>query len=640
LTNSTAYSGGGESLLLGQSFDEPVYGITGPGLLATVNFTFVLPGATFVRFLEAYVTDDNMYSTDLLANSVSGRVTTNMPHPQFWWWTDDTDGARKWDADNAEWYFVPGDVSAKTHGAGPIPSETVNDADRGLSTGTTVYFTGNFSYDTATRMVWDETNKTYYATGAINISTYVWDYGDGVVDVYTGGNLTDLTDHVYTAYNQAGYLVNLTVYTGASKTGNYWSSTWRYQGPTPDDTVPMWRDVGVVDIWPSLIPFEGWNPYMNGTWGSDWFAPWWFDIESAWLPNVNDAYWNYTVPPAAAQYWGLYTGTVVPSADKRLYPAYTGYAYGSYVKQAGYFAAANDTDVGKALTSFSAAPAGYKYRYYDRDFSASYNNLDSIVMINSTSRTVFNSTLGDVWYNQAVADGSSTLAISSWVRYYDADSSGTYTAGEAVYYDYYPRGTVLGQWTSVKQAWDLVGDLWDSIGEPYPGSGLQGEGPGLNILITANNYGSVSETCTVNLYAIGIAVEAGASPVQKLSVEQIGQWTGVVMMPHSGSGWNLACNWLPAENSVYMLLATIETDQLSSGADQILSNNFLSKSVSNIAIFNMTSLELVPPWMVWNKYLCDINNDGTVGPADFSWITSNFGNRIVGNDYYAIIPTS
>jgi hypothetical protein len=627
LVNATAYSGGGESILLGQLFTEPLaVGPTGSGLLATIEFTFVLPGATFVRFLEATVTDDNMVSYDLLANSGDGRVTTSKPHAEFWWWTDDTDDM--------------GDVSAKTHGAGPIPAETVNDAERQLSAGTTVYFTGNFSYDTATRMVWNATSKAYEPTGAININTYVWDYGDGFFDVYTGGNLTALANHTYTAYNEDGWLVNLTVYTGASKTGNYWSSTWRYQGPALDDTVPMWRDVGIVDIWPSLVPFQNWDPYGNGTWGSDWYMPWWYDSTDFWLPNTNDPYWNYKMPPTASQYMGL------TSADKRLYPNATGYNYGTYVKT-------GDTDIGRTLVRFTyysggsylgTAPAGKTYLYYDHDFTTTYGNLDSIVLINGTEvsgritrnpttnafSAVFNATLGDVWYNQAVANGQTCINTGTWVRYYDAEPSGNYTAGEHIYFDYYTRGIVNTGWTTVKEAWDTVGNTAD------------GEGPGLNILVTANNFGSVTETCTVNLYAIGVAVEAGASPVQKLSVERIGQWTGVAMGPHAGTGWTVACNWLPTDNSVYVLLATIETDQLSSGADQDLTNNWftMTKPVSNIAIFNMTSLQLVPPWMIWNKYLCDINNDGTVGPADFSWITSNFGNRIVGNDYYNIIPTS
>jgi hypothetical protein len=209
--------GTGESIILGQTFTWSGNSATGEGLLAQINFTFVLPGATEVRILEATVYDTNLDEYSLLGGSVSGKVKTNEPHAEFFWYTTD--------------------------GLNPLPNHTVSEGGDTLTHYDIVYFNASESYDVS-NLVWNATSEAFEADGGYpDIASYDWDFGDNT----TGTGLT--TSHIYQDYNQAGYLVNLTVTDGE---GSKWSSTWRYAGPNPDDTVPMWRDVLIVDIWPSM----------------------------------------------------------------------------------------------------------------------------------------------------------------------------------------------------------------------------------------------------------------------------------------------------------------------------------------------------------------------------------------------------
>lgn len=281
-TNSITMSSGGDWILLGQNFNTQVFGITGSGTLATINFTFVLPGATFVAFTEAKVYDDALTAYDLLAGSVDGRVTSTMPHPSFTW------------------------VSADGPTYNPLPSKTIYDGGRTTyNQGVAVNFTST-SYD-VTNMVWNGT--AFNLVGGANIVALLWQYADGKSDYYSvaGGNYSTKAQHMYAAYNQAGWVVNLTAWNGA---GGYWSSTWRYQGPDPANTVPMWRDVAIVDIWPSLIPFDEW---ANGT-GSSWYSPWWFDTSDFVIPNTASPYWNYQMPDDWCDSYGIAHGTTVKQA--------------------------------------------------------------------------------------------------------------------------------------------------------------------------------------------------------------------------------------------------------------------------------------------------------------------------------------
>jgi hypothetical protein len=390
---SSYYSipGTGESILLGQAAtNASLY--TGDGLLASVNFTFVLPGACEVKFLEAKVFDSSFVEYDLLGGCVSGKLDSNMPHPTFTWSTVD--------------------------GLNPLPDHTFSDGGDDFQHYDVVSYDASASYDVQ-NLVWDVVDGWEPGAGYPDISEYMWDFGDGFTsndvrlqnhvfangsvlrlgdadigtslitfasnetywDADTSGgftagdsicidvsgtgwynstedttvygatpaNGTDLSgftiyekhedsgatatmwdvgeeiyedmqymldadyctvsvgaatiDHIYSAYEFAGYLVNLTIMDGEN---SYWSTTWRYGGPHDDDTVPCWRDVAVVDFWPSLMPFEIWD---NGT-GADWWAWWWYDTVDYTIPRIDSYYWNYEAdnifgPGSHASDWGL-----------------------------------------------------------------------------------------------------------------------------------------------------------------------------------------------------------------------------------------------------------------------------------------------------------------------------------------------
>jgi hypothetical protein len=546
--------------------------------------------------LNAKVWDNDLVKTDL--TGIDGRVKSDVPHPQFWWWTSDVAGVNK--AGNMTF-----------HGTGPLPDHEVSDGGRMLPYATTVYFTGNFSYDVS-NMVWNGT--AYVLNASDSITKYRWEYGDGEVDEYFGDNLTDLTDHVYADYNQAGYLVNLTVW-GGGGASDCWSSTWRFTGPSPDDTVPMWRDVGVVDIWPSLIPYQNWDEL-----GDDWYSYWWYDSSDFYMPHTKDPYWNYNMTDLYCYYYDL------PNKDMRLWPTQAPYNASSRVNP-------SDTDVGRNLTKFIA-----KEKWYDQDVDSAYGVNDSIVYLVNASLTKFNSTLGDIVLNgPAVDDGSSVSAFKSYQRYYDANLSGNYSAGEHVYRDYVTMGKVSGDTTTVQEAWDELGNS--------PSLDYGDEGPGLNILVTANNYGSVPEDCLINLYAIGVSLKnSGVSPafapLQVISVEQIGTWTWTIGA-RAGTGWALTVNWLPSINATYVLIATIDIADGATIDDQSRADNYfvLNTAVSNIGAFNKTSLSMVPAGWMNAKYMADLakGGDGGVGSADLTYFLSQYGNNAKATPYQAPI---
>lgn len=241
------------SIQLGQYSTVKDCTATGDGVLASINFTFVLPAATPVSFLEAVVYDNDMNVYDLLPNSADGAVSSNRPHPVFTWTTID--------------------------GLNPLPNHTFTDGGDSITHYDVVSFNASGSYP--------------------SITNYRWEFGDGVVDE-GAGKVT--TTHIYQDYNKDGWLVNLTVWSGSE----YWSSTWRCPGPNPTDTVPMYRDVSVVDIWPSLPPYELWDED-----GLDWWAWWFFDSTDYWVPGSEDAYWDYTLPDSFCMDFGIDNDTTV-----------------------------------------------------------------------------------------------------------------------------------------------------------------------------------------------------------------------------------------------------------------------------------------------------------------------------------------
>jgi hypothetical protein len=586
LKNSTSLSSGAEYIILGQNFENETLGVTGSGLLARLNFTFVIPGPTSVRVLDARVWDNALLET--LCSGNDGYVKSDRPHAAFAWTTDDE--------------------------MNPVPDSNIYDAGRNIPYWTTVHFDATGSYDT-TNMVWNGT--AWELVGGANLTEYMWDFGDGMTsndmrldpyvapytqyslvkagdldeawplvnfqdnetyfdadlsENYTSGDSiclwngtvnddgdmifisdwdsvlfgdavanesilsaftiyemhTDgyslpnavyqaaknntlydgtgllgeyvymdmqyvrdpkygavsagavMEDHIYSAYKQTGYLVNLTVWDAS---GEYWSTTWHYQGPAPTDTVPMWRNVGIVDIWPSLIPYENVEEYDD-----DWYAWWWYDSTNYILPHTADPYWDYRLP-------------------------------------------------------------------------------------------------------------------NSYCSSYELD---------------------IG--TTVKEGWEQLGT--------FPSRVYGDEGPGLNILVTANNYGSVKEKCLINLYAVGVALKnAGTqalnyNPVTVMSFEKIGTWTRTIGSG-LGSGWACTTNWLPSKNATYVLFATIDIADGATMVDKNRADNtyVLPTPVSNLNDWNFTSLSMVPAGWMGAKYLCDIGKggNGKVEITDLNLLLSQFG---------------
>jgi len=623
--DSYTVSSGGEYIILGQSYKSNVNS-TGSGWLANVTFTFVLPGATFVNFQEAKVWNDTLYEFSLLGNSYSGRVKSDRPHPVFSWKTDD--GMNPLPAKNST-YTPP----TRSIGTGQI-----YDGGRLVQvpgSATIVHFNASASYDVS-HMTWN--GSAYNLVGGAGLATYAWDFGDGG----TGTGIT--VDHQYLAYNKTGWLVTLNV---TDDDGVYWMSTWRYQGPDPSNTVPMWRDVGVVDIWPSLAPYYSWDKGNHNP-ADDWWNAWSYDSTDFWLPNTADRYWNYNLSDS---FCDVNTGYGVTSPDYRLWPNFTGYAEGSRVKP-------TDADVGLPLIDLVDYNFYRVYRsdgttavsvlyyindvdagasmYFDADGSGGVSSGDSIIGMsrlctsaNTTDGTplswVFNSTLGDtVTDGPGIANGTA-LSFFSWGdSYNDVNSNLQFDAGEWMYWD---------------EA-DATGSQGTVSGDPNPTvkQGYEDFGVGaLYVLVTANNYGSVTENCRITLYAVGVALKTTSTypdytPVQVTSVEQIGLWTTKIR-GGAGTGWGLEAHWLPSKNMTYVLFATIDIADASTFADQKRSDNYyvLNKPVSNIANFNRTSYALVPAGWVNNAYLCDLSNaagtgsDGRVTSADLNFLLNNNG---------------
>ena len=263
----------GESgVQLSQNF-ETDYNVTGEGVLVSLNFTFVLPGATAVEFLESIILDPDLTAIELTA--FDGRVKSNLPRPLFTWSTAD--------------------------GRNPLPQHSIYDGGDTIVHGDVVTFNASLSYDVC-NLYWDGIAYVPDANYP-DIVYYRWEFGDGTFE--EGADKAVVT-HTYTSYKKEGWLVNLTVW---DSEGEYWSSTWRYGGPASGNTVPMWRDVAVVDIWPSLPPYEMWDEY-----GEDWYAWWWFDTTDYWIPYVEDPYWDYHLPDSYCDDFGLPHGTTVRQA--------------------------------------------------------------------------------------------------------------------------------------------------------------------------------------------------------------------------------------------------------------------------------------------------------------------------------------
>lgn len=298
-------SAAGELILLGQYFTQPLT-VTGSGILATLRFKALYPQETKLTILAATVWDNSLVRHNLMPPSQGGEGDTvwdpflimTVPCPKFTWKTDD--------------------------GINPLPTHTVYEGGRTTTTGTVVHFNASQSHDVG-NVYWN--GSAWVGDGGYpDTVKFLWEYGDGKSDVYATayGNFSWTTDHTYADYNKAGWVANLTVWDSENE---YWSSTWRDGGPEPSNTVPMWRDLAIADIWPDLPPYYLWEE-----WGED--LGWWWKIHDVdlCLPNTADPYWDYLVDFPS---YGYPPGTTVRSSGSEgLYVLVTATNLGSVPEKA------------------------------------------------------------------------------------------------------------------------------------------------------------------------------------------------------------------------------------------------------------------------------------------------------------------
>jgi hypothetical protein len=406
VSNVVQIPGTGESIRLGQTYTSALTS-TGEGLLAQINFTFVLPGATEIQFLEAKVWDDALTEYDIVGSSVSGKLNSDMPHPLFAWSCAD--------------------------GRNPLPNHTISEGGDTIEHYDVVTFNASGSYDVQ-NMPW---NGTAFDPdgGYPDIVYYIWDFGDGT-GVEGAHPAFEAVTHVYQDYNFDGYLVNLTV---RDSEAHEWSTTWRFGGPHDDNTVPMWRDVAVVDFWPSLMPFEVWD---NGT-GADWWAWWWYDTVDYTIPRTDSYYWNY-------------------EADNLLGP-------GSYARDIGI-------DILMTFANYGSVPELCKMTLYaiyfqeDLDFAPgpvyTINKDTQLIMIRQITATIGpGAGTGWMWALEAwfMPPSNGYYVLFATVEYEgcmtdDQDPSNNYMAAPNVLDTVYTFDTMDGPTTYAKYRADLDGD--------------------------------------------------------------------------------------------------------------------------------------------------------------------------------------
>jgi len=112
---------------------------------------------------------------------------------------------------------------------------------------------------------------------------------------------SEVIDHVYSSYNFDGWEPVLRVY---DSEGDYWQTDWRYGGSAPENIVPMYRDVGIPDIWPTLPPYDvaGWT---------DW---WGWDTTDYVIPPPTDPWWDTVLTDYDCDAYGYPHGTTAREA--------------------------------------------------------------------------------------------------------------------------------------------------------------------------------------------------------------------------------------------------------------------------------------------------------------------------------------
>jgi hypothetical protein len=608
VANASVLSSSGDSIQLGQYFTAPGT-VTGSGWLATLHYTFVLPGYTQIYFLEANVTDDSTpkNSYDLLPpggdTEMYCRVKSNLPHPAFYWYTDD--------------------------GINPCPKHDCYDQGRITHVGTPVHFNGSASYDVG-NVVWNDVSKVWeYAVGYPDIVEWVWDFNDGYysndIRLYHGTLPRGVIVHVTDADAIAAYaLVAFMpyemhdetvaadgaytgigigsapawegVYNDTDLSGNVTIGDYRY---IPADTTAAPACAYVVDLDPDIgLPLVAFNANEKHADG----------IISA--PDTPD-------DPYPGYINGLYDNWE---------PIYLDRQYKDTVW----------TDPGYGIVNAGAVT-------WDHMFSAyNYDGWDVSLTVYDSEGQYWNSDwryggpeLGNIvpmWRDLAIVDIWASLPPyymwdetgTDWGDYWFFDSSDFWIPNTADPYwnykvDFPSYGYDPGE--TVKSAWMNYGS------------------EGLYVLVTANNFGSTPEKARVNLYAFYIEQHAKPgnppAPIFNIGVEKIGTWAPTIN-PGAGTGWGLLTIWMPPKNGTYLLFATIQPADDTEVRDLDKSNDYflLSRPICNIAVWDKVNNGADPAYnyqlltnIIFASYMCDMSRNGKVGPEDFAMLSAMYGNK-------------
>ena len=102
-------------------------------------------------------------------------------------------------------------------------------------------------------------------------------------------------------------------------------------------------------------------------------------------------------------------------------------------------------------------------------------------------------------------------------------------------------------------------------------------------------------------------------------------------------------NWMPSLNATYVFSATVGGyNCIDNDGNGIGDTDFpytLSTPVSNIAIWNGTSVSMVPHAITWGEYFADQNGDGKVDYIDLGYITGkNYGLKNLSPSWKNLLP--
>jgi hypothetical protein len=584
IRNSSVIAGSSEFIIFGQNYEDQKNGTTGAGTLAWINFTWVLPGQTFVKVVRASVWNDDMVET--VMPCYDGRVKSNLPAPYFTWSTAD--------------------------GRNPLPTHTVYDGGDSLSNADIVTFNASKSYDVGDT-TWNATKGDYDLPVNPDIATYLWEFGDG----YAGSDIRldpTLVPYAYFSYVKTGdldfgwplisFLANET-YWDADASGSY----------TIGDSIARWisgnttTSAGVVSKrFNSSIDTKIYGPVI---------ANWTILKAFTASERHTDGY--------ALQYVATYNAPL----NNSIYDASEYVYYDQYYADPGY----------GTVSSGNTAVITHTYAAYNYNgWTVNLTVWDSEGDFWASTWTSFPNPLNTVpmWRDVGIVDIWPSVPpyqnweeyADDWYQYWFFDSTDFWLPGpNDPYWDY-----------------ELPDSLCGDYGIPI-GSTVNDIGEHIYILVTANNYGSVAEKINVNLYAIGVQTKIKKTPAgtpnQIISVEQIGSWKNKVLNKYTGSGWSYLTVWQPLKNMTYVLMATIEAASDSAIHDVNLGDNYfyLTSPVSNIAIWNGTSLSMVPHTVTWGEYFADQNGDGKVDYNDLGYITgNNYGLKNLSPSWKNLLP--